>query len=548
MTQPSHHPAASTSPASDPPRDRSTQAFQSLITPKKLQLSANQRAAFDRLMVKLTGWCHLPIAIASSHIDHIIGTNAQHSWLMQSASDDHRAIVIPFANQVWQTGQSLIINDAINTPDFQALPQVTAFPHLNCYAGVPIVGDRLGQIGVLSVMGYTLHQIQPDVLDLLNLVTHEIVGLLGDRPIYPILQNSSQPSRTVSTTTTATAQFATAIALTDLCIQRLRLLQESISVLQECGSLYKAQPILPEFLQRLFPGTSGQVLICNHKNHQQETFELITCWGSIPDACNIEWFDDRLPESIEQSMSARSNSTYTLLEYDRYVCSPLIVHQRRFGLLVLTSEAWQANGLNLSTTEKQFIKEVSQHLAITLHTLRRIDTLQQESLQDPLTGLYNRRHMMNVLDTMLRRATYGNEPLSIIMLDIDYFKRLNDSFGHPAGDQVLKDLGIFLKGFVRPTDVACRYGGEEFTLILTNASKQIALRRADRIRQGIAYITMKYRGRSLGSITVSLGIATFPEDGHTITEIIRAADEALYSAKAHGRNRAEMAVSPDRQP
>jgi diguanylate cyclase (GGDEF)-like protein len=498
-------------------------------------------------MLGLARWCHLPIAVASQNVNHILGINAQHSWLASASTElpnGNTTLAVPFADQVWQTGQPLIIANALNDPVFQNLPQVQSFPHLNCYAGVPIVGDRLGQIGVLSVMGYTLHQVQADIIDLLELVAHEIVGVLGDRPIYDAIP--PHESRTINT---VRSSYTRAIALAETTVQRLRLLQQTTSVLQGCGSLYKAQPILPEFLQRLFPGSSGQVLIYKRRDQDknQKTFELVTCWGSLPDACNIEWFNHPLPTAMEQLMSVYGPSKDTLLEYNGHLCSPMQVNRRLFGLLVLTSDIWQGNGTNIPPSEKQFIQEVTQHLAITLHTLHRIDVLQQESLQDPLTGLYNRRHMMSVLDTMLRRANYGNDPLSIIMLDIDYFKRLNDSFGHPAGDQVLRDLGIFLKGFIRPTDVACRYGGEEFALILMNADKQIAMQRAERIRHGIAYITMKYQGRSLGRITVSQGIATFPEDGRTIAAIIQAADEALYQAKANGRNRSEVAP-PKSQP
>jgi diguanylate cyclase (GGDEF)-like protein len=479
-------------------------------------------------MVRLAGWCHLPVAIASQHVHHILSSNAQHRWLApRSAEGNAPETVIPFAERVWQTGQPFVVNNASDHPDFRQLPQVAAFPHLNCYAGVPIVGDRLGNFGVLSVMGYALNQVSADSVDLLELAAHEVVGLLGDRPVY----RPSTPTEAVST-----VRSYPPLAIAPTSSQRLRLLQQMTSVLQECGSLYKAQPILPEFLQQLFLGTSGQVLMGKHTRKNQAALELMTCWGSLPDACSIEWFDHLRPGFVEQSLT-----NTPLLEHRGHLYCPMWVNQRMFGLLVLTSDVWQTKGAQIAMSEKQFIQDVAQHLAITLHTLNRIDFLQKETLQDPLTGLYNRRHMMNVLDTMLRRATYGRNLLSIIMLDIDYFKRLNDSFGHPAGDQVLKDLGVFLKGFVRPTDVACRYGGEEFSLILNNTDKPTALRRAERIRQGIAYITMKYQGRSLGSITVSLGVATFPEDGQTVSEVIRAADAALYQAKASGRNRAAAA-------
>ena len=126
------------------------------------------------------------------------------------------------------------------------------------------------------------------------------------------------------------------------------------------------------------------------------------------------------------------------------------------------------------------------------------------------------------------------------MIDVDYFKRFNDSFGHDAGDAVLSELGKFLKRAVRVDDIACRYGGEEFCLVLPQMDNYGAQQRAEAIREGAARLDVKSDGRTLGPVTLSLGVALFPEDGADTELPVRAADVALYDAKKAGRNRVVM--------
>ena len=135
------------------------------------------------------------------------------------------------------------------------------------------------------------------------------------------------------------------------------------------------------------------------------------------------------------------------------------------------------------------------------------------------------------------------------MLDLDYFKHFNDTYGHEAGDNLLRTLGKFLAERVRREDVACRYGGEEFVLILAEASQEIVCQRAEEIRREFPKLPVVHRGQVLESVTVSVGVAMFPDHGATGRDVLRAADDAMYRAKAQGRNRvvvAEGRVAPPR--
>ena len=174
------------------------------------------------------------------------------------------------------------------------------------------------------------------------------------------------------------------------------------------------------------------------------------------------------------------------------------------------------------------------------------EKLREQAMRDKLTGLYNRHYVEEWFGLELRRAQRHGRPLAAIMLDIDHFKRFNDSFGHEAGDLVLRELAGVLRRFARESDVACRYGGEEFLVLLPECPFDAALPRAERLREEIAKLELRYDDQPLGLVSVSLGVAAFPDHAKESEELLRRADEALYLAKQTGRNRV-VAYSADQQ-
>jgi len=153
-----------------------------------------------------------------------------------------------------------------------------------------------------------------------------------------------------------------------------------------------------------------------------------------------------------------------------------------------------------------------------------------------LTGLYNRRFLEEAIDRELARLERKNLPLTLIMIDVDHFKTFNDTFGHEAGDAVLRDLGGILQRHVRGSDIPCRYGGEEFTIVLPEASLDIGRQRAEMLRDAVRELRLVHDGKSLGAVTLSLGVACFPDHGRRREHLLQAADAALYEAKNAGRN------------
>ena len=156
---------------------------------------------------------------------------------------------------------------------------------------------------------------------------------------------------------------------------------------------------------------------------------------------------------------------------------------------------------------------------------------------DGLTELYNHRYFQEQMLMMVENAKRYDKEFSLIILDIDFFKKFNDTFGHQAGDAVLRQVAHTLKKNVRATDIVCRYGGEEMSIILPNTPKDEASGTAQKICERVANNKYKLSNDKEGQVTISLGVATYPHDGSTPSEIIEAADKRLYSAKNNGRNR-----------
>jgi diguanylate cyclase (GGDEF)-like protein len=216
------------------------------------------------------------------------------------------------------------------------------------------------------------------------------------------------------------------------------------------------------------------------------------------------------------------------------------------GLLHLESSASEAEAdalepFELLDSKERLAHTVAEHIALAFANLRLRETLRVQSVRDPLTGLFNRRYMEESLERELRRSARHRRSLGVLLLDLDHFKTFNDTFGHGAGDILLRELGHFLQGNVRGEDISCRYGGEEFALILPDAPLDSTLQRAEQLREQVRQLQVTHHGRALGAVSVSIGVAVYPQHGGSAEELLAAADRALYQAKAGGRNRVELA-------
>jgi diguanylate cyclase (GGDEF)-like protein len=185
--------------------------------------------------------------------------------------------------------------------------------------------------------------------------------------------------------------------------------------------------------------------------------------------------------------------------------------------------------------------EVAEHLGLALAKLKLQEALQQQSVRDPLTGLFNRRYLEESLVRELHKAQRHGHNLGVLMVDLDHFKLVNDRYGHEAGDLVLREMGKVFGRQLRAGDIVCRYGGEEFTIILPEASPEIARKRAEQIRLAAKETQVRQGSSILEPVTLSIGVALFPGDGITTEDLLQSADAALYRAKKEGRDRVCLA-------
>lgn len=319
------------------------------------------------------------------------------------------------------------------------------------------------------------------------------------------------------------------------------LLSEISDFLQACLTVQEACAAITSLVQPLFPDCSGSIFITNPSRNQVENvaswgkslhskndFHPQDCWGLRRGKVHLVGHD---------RLGLRCSHVDADAEIANTLCIPMIAQGETLGLFYL-STATSA----LSKSKQQLAKTVAEQVALAIANLNLRETLQNQSIRDALTGLFNRRYLEESLIKEVSRAQRNQHSIGIIMIDIDHFKKFNDTFGHDAGDYVLQAVGNLLKQSIRGSDIACRYGGEELTLIFPELSLQETTNRAEIIREAIAQLKLSRNGQFLGTLTASLGVATFPEHGTTGAAVIQSADAALYRAKAAGRN--QVIVAP----
>ncbi len=215
-----------------------------------------------------------------------------------------------------------------------------------------------------------------------------------------------------------------------------------------------------------------------------------------------------------------------------YFCLPLTVRGELQGLLHLRG----APAESLGSQAGQLLSTLGEVIKLSLSSLKLRDALRAQAIRDPLTGLFNRNYLDETLRRELSLSARRHTPLCVAMLDIDGFKAFNDTYSHHAGDVLLKALAKFFLNKLRASDIVCRYGGDEFVLVLPDTGLRQVAERLDRIRTEVKSMECKYEGKTLPAACVSIGIAQWPDHGTSPEDLIKAADYALYSAKHSGRD------------
>ncbi|HDS3853052.1 TPA: diguanylate cyclase [Legionella pneumophila] len=318
--------------------------------------------------------------------------------------------------------------------------------------------------------------------------------------------------------------------------EQITLLVEMSDIMLACGSQEELSDVMAKYSQRLLQFSSGYLFIMHpSKNY----LEKAASWGNpqphdltfTPEQC----WAIRLGR-IHYAGSSRielmcSHTMFAEQPELSLLCVPLMAQNDIYGLLYLEV------GLKFDENQQLLITAFAERTALALANVRLRENLRYQSIRDPLTGLYNRRYLEDFLFKQLHQAERTKASFAILMLDLDHFKKINDTFGHDAGDLVLKELGQILNSDVRLGDIAARYGGEEFVLLLYDIDAQAAKMKAENLRSAISNLQVKYGAQPVGQITASIGISIYPDDAKSPTELIEAADKALYQAKSKGRNK-----------
>lgn len=334
----------------------------------------------------------------------------------------------------------------------------------------------------------------------------------------------------------------------------IALLGDMSRQLKTCVTLEEAYTTISDFAQLIFPDEAGALYMLSPS---QNLVEAVAVWGEAsawgkasagqsepvfaPDDCwALRSGQMHLVEEVRTGMLCRHVRLTEPGASASYLCVPLIEQGSPLGVLHL----WQSNPAPGSAAEngsgrpeaaperlmdgkQNLALTAAEHITLALANLKLREAIRNQAIRDPLTGLFNRRYLEETLERELRRADRSHHSLGVIMLDLDHFKRFNQTFGHEAGDKFMQAVGHFLQTHIRGEDVACRYREDEFALVLPEASLEAARERAQQIRDAIQRLNIQHSGQSLSPVGLSLGVASFPENGLTGEDILQAASNYL---------------------
>ncbi|WP_246149674.1 sensor domain-containing diguanylate cyclase [Tritonibacter litoralis] len=320
----------------------------------------------------------------------------------------------------------------------------------------------------------------------------------------------------------------------------VKLLGELNEWLQSSRSLEELFDMVGRFLTHILPKAEGSVYVYSNSR------DVLDGWAS--------WNGGTHKEHIhpDECWGLRRGRTY---EYganeinfkcghvdpkndNPYFCFPLLAHGETVGLLHLHSKTDCAETF---FADRGLAQMCAEQISMAIANVRMRDELHDQSVRDPLTGLFNRRHMTDSLRKLINDSERSGAAFTVVAIDVDHFKKFNDTHGHDAGDMVLRAVGSTMEQDCDGDEVACRPGGEEFTVILPDCDVQNGMARAETLRRKVENIKVRYGEKTLPRITISIGVASYPANGTLPQFLLRAADEALYQAKALGRNRVVLA-------
>ena len=340
----------------------------------------------------------------------------------------------------------------------------------------------------------------------------------------------------------ANAELRSQAAVLSRRNQEITLFSKMNDFLQTSTTEAEAYSVISETVTKLFPDDSGAVFVLNEARNM---LEAAAVWGPLPPANLIFPPNECLAHrrgQVHLVTGAEGRCPHVGDDAHMYVCLTLIAQGETLGILFLQDGRVRVDRADEArmTEKAKLAKTLADNIGLGIANLKLRESMRNLSIRDALTGLFNRRYMQEALEQEQHRTRRNSAQLALVMIDIDHFKHYNDTFGHDGGDAVLRALGAFLRTSVRRSDIACRFGGEEFALILSPSTAEGARLRAEKIREDARLLRVNHMNQDLGGITLSLGVSIFPEHASDTAALIKTADVALYRAKRDGRNRVVM--------
>lgn len=418
-----------------------------------------------------------------------------------------------------------------------------------------VAGRRLlpTPVGVLVVMGLAALATErglydsPVALTLVVVLSVAVVGTLLWWSFRLLFRAESERRQTEKELREANVQLAGWVGAVEQRDSEINRIAEVGSLLQNCATAEEAYRVAAKAAGQLFPERPGALYVIIPPG---ELLDTVAVWGAPaavfrPEEC---WALRRgRPHIVEDTSTGLLCAHLTEPLPAGYVCVPLLAQGAALGVLHLRGGPFdptehEGSPRYLLESEERLAVTVGDQIALALANLRLRETLRTQAIRDPLTGVFNRRYMEESLDRELRRAARRGYPISVIMLDVDHFRRVNETAGREAGDTLLRGLGEFLRARIRKEDIACRLDGGEFALILPEATLDVARQRAESLRDGFKRLDATQRGKSVGDASLSLGVAVAPQHGSTTDALLRSAQTALRRAKDGGRDQVTTAV------
>jgi diguanylate cyclase (GGDEF)-like protein/PAS domain S-box-containing protein len=386
-------------------------------------------------------------------------------------------------------------------------------------------------------------------LEILARDSHRVALEISSRPIFRegrmvsiqgIARDVTERKRTEDELQQANQKLEAWVSELQQRTREMTLLSEMGDMLRACFTTEEAYTVIVRVAQQVFPVQVGALYVITPSRNLVES---VAIWGDASAAERVFAPDDCWALRRGRVHWVENSKIGLLCKHLRhpaprgYLCVPMMAQSEALGVLHLA----EPDDSSITDAKQRLAITMAEHIAMALSNLRLHETLRSQSIRDPLTGLFNRHFMEESLELELRRAARNQRPLGMIMLELDNFKELSLAAGRDAADTALRETGNLIQSVVRKEDVACRFGGEKFVVLLPQGGAEVTQQRAESFREMIKRLEIKHRNQPVGRLSASLGIAVFPDNGRTVEVLLRVTEGALNRARAEGGDRIVVA-------